>query len=209
MGWDIADHGPVPCAAKGELMHRPPEHPDHVQDADNTQLANLTPNGAMNLEQQATSSGSKPVPGSEEDGSLTAFWETVKRLPRYVRLASALARDPRIPRRSKGILMVGGAYAVSPIDLVPGVIPVAGQVDDLYVLLTALQQAMRMSPKDVVEEHLDETGVTLADIDADLANVRSLVRQGVAWSLRNGGRAVVSMSRNVTAFVNKRRQKGE
>lgn len=189
-------------------MQKPPEHPERLQDADRTQLANLSADSAMDLKQQVTS-GSEPASASGEDGSLGAFWETVKRLPRYVRLASALARDPRIPRRSKGILMVGGAYAVSPIDLVPGVIPVAGQVDDLYVLLTALQQAIRMSPKDVVGEHLAETGVTQADIDADLANVRALVRQGVAWSLRNGGKAVASMSRNMTAFVNKRRQEGE
>lgn len=189
-------------------MQKPPDRPDHVQDADTNQLASTTVNGAMDPAQEPASPAPGPALDPEEEGSLGEFWETVKRLPRYVRLAGALARDPRIPRRSKGILMVGGAYAVSPIDLVPGVIPVAGQVDDLYVLLTALQQAMRRSPKDVVDEHLAATGVSLAEIDADLANVRSLVRRGVAWSLRNGGKAMASMGRKATAFVSKQRRKG-
>ncbi len=192
-------------------MTQQPEHPDRAQDGDTSRLASRSTGDPGNPSQQATSSGEDPEtdPASSTDGSLPEFWETVKRLPRYVRLATALARDPRISRRTKGILLVGGAYAVSPIDLVPGVIPVAGQADDLYVLLTALQQAMRMSPEGVVQEHLTATGVTLEDIEADLANVRALVRQGVAWSLRNGGKAVASMSKNVTTFVNRQRQKGK
>lgn len=189
-------------------MQKEPGQPDPIHDADTTELANRQVIGAPDQTQPVPFTGPEPVPGSDEEGSLGAFWETVKRLPNYLRLVNALARDPRIPRRSKGVLIVGGAYAVSPIDLVPGVIPVAGQVDDLYVLLTALQQAIRMSPKDVVEEHLAATHVSLAEIDADLANVRSLVRQEVAWSVRNGGKAVASMGRNMGAFVNKQRRKG-
>lgn len=145
----------------------------------------------------------------DDDRSLQAFWEVVKRLPGYLRLAAALARDPRVPRRSKGILLVAGAYTVSPIDLVPGVIPVAGQVDDLYVLLTGLQQAIRSAPHGVVEEHLERTGVDRADIDADLATIRRLVRRGLVWTLRTGGRAAMSMGRNVTSFINGKRKKGE
>jgi len=189
-------------------MRTPSNTPDHVQDADIDQQTDARPDDALELAPRETPAPPPSSADPEKDGSLAAFWETVKRVPRYLRLANALARDPRIPRRSKGILVVGGAYAVSPIDLVPGVIPVAGQVDDLYVLLTALRQAMRMAPCEVVEEHLAVTGVSMAEIHADLANVRSLVRQGVAWSLRNGGKAAASMSRNLTAFVSKRRGKG-
>lgn len=192
-------------------MRTPSDNPDHVQDTDILPRDSATPDDTSDLAPLVTSTPPASSTDPEQDGSLAAFWETVKRVPRYLRLANALAWDPRIPRRSKGILVVGGVYTVSPIDLVPGVIPVAGQVDDLYVLLTALQQAMRMAPREVVDEHLAATGVSMAEIDADLANVRSLVRQGVAWSLRNGGKAVASMSRSVTAFVSKRskrRQKG-
>lgn len=193
-------------------MQKQPEPSDSIHDADTTELVirqpDSTPDQTQSVEVAEALTDSAPGSGSTEAGSLTAFWETVKRLPAYLRLVNAMARDPRIPRRSKGALVVGGAYAVSPIDLVPGVIPVAGQVDDLYVLLTALQQAIRMAPQEVVDEHLAATGTSRTEIDADLANVRSLVRQGIGWSVRNGGKVVASMGRSLGAFVNKQRQKG-
>lgn len=193
-------------------MQKQPEPSDSIHDADTTELVirqpDNTPDQTQSVEVPEVVTDPAPGPVSAEDGSLAAFWETVKRLPAYLRLVNAMARDPRIPRRSKGALVVGGAYAVSPIDLVPGVIPVAGQVDDLYVLLTALQQAIRMAPNDVVDVHLAATGTSRGEIDADLANVRSLVRQGIGWSVRNGGKAVASMGRSLGAFVNRQRQKG-
>lgn len=193
-------------------MQKQPEPSDSIHDADTTELVIRQPDTirdqTQSVEAAEALTDSAPGPGSTEDGSLAAFWETVKRLPAYLRLVNAMARDPRIPRRSKGVLVVGGAYAVSPIDLVPGVIPVAGQVDDLYVLLTALQQAIRMAPQEVVDEHLAATGTSRTEIDADLANVRSLVRQGIGWSVRNGGKVVASMGRSLGVFVNKQRQKG-
>ena len=157
---------------------------------------------------QAVDIMTKPGVDPAVDSVLAEFWETVKRLPRYIRLATLLARDPRVPRSSKAFLIVGSAYAVSPIDLVPGVIPVAGQLDDLYVILTALQQAIRACPDEIVEEHLAATGITVAGIDADLANVRKMVRRGVAWTLRNGGKALLGATKYASSMIGKQRRKG-
>lgn len=98
------------------------------------------------------------------------FWEAVKRLPAYTRFVAAVVRDPEVPRQAKVVLGIGGAYAVSPIDLVPGVIPVAGQMDDLYALLTGIQQSLRMMPADVAQKHLDAAKITPWEIDGDLAS---------------------------------------
>lgn len=141
------------------------------------------------------------APGSDKDEILAEFWETVKRLPSYVRLATLMARDPQVPRSSKALLVAGTAYTVTPIDFVPGVIPVAGQLDDLYVLLTALRQAIRACPDEIVEAHLTATGVTAASIDADLALVRKMVRRGVAWTVRNGGKALKGATRYASARI--------
>lgn len=146
--------------------------------------------------------------GPEEDPVLDVFWETVKRLPRYVRLATLLVRDSRVPRSSKAFLVVGSAYAISPVDLVPGVIPVAGQLDDLYVILTALRQAIRVCPDEIVNEHLAATGISVAGIDADLANVRKMVRRGVVWTIRNGGKALAGATKYANSMIDKRRRKG-
>lgn len=143
-----------------------------------------------------------------EPPALDPMWQLVKRLPNYARLSAALVRDPRIPAGSKAMLVAGGAYLVSPIDLVPGFIPVAGQLDDLYVVLTGLRQAIRTSPPDVIEEHFASVGLAQSSVDEDLAAIRAFVRRGLKWSLDNGGKMLARMSRQATAAVVQRARRG-
>lgn len=156
----------------------------------------------------------KPASNGDTDGSakpapsaLDPMWQLIRRLPTYARLSAALARDPRVPGSSKAMLVAGGAYLVSPIDLVPGFIPVAGQLDDLYVVLMGLRQAIRMSPPDVIHEHFTRVGLPLSIVDEDLAAIRAFVRRGVRWSLDNGGKALVRVSKQATAFAQRARQR--
>jgi len=135
-----------------------------------------------------------------------AMVELIKRLPRYARLSAALTRDPHVPARSKAMLGAGALYLVSPIDLVPGIIPVAGQLDDLYVLLTGLQQASRACPAPVIERHFAAVGLSPAVVDEDLAAIRAFVRDGVAWSFRQGGKMVNSLARRAAALTSRARQ---
>ena len=132
---------------------------------------------------------------------LAPVWALIKRLPTYVRLSTAMARDPRVPATAKATLALGGIYVVSPVDLIPGLIPIAGQIDDLYVVLTGLQQAVRMSPDEVVDEHLAEVGLTRTAIDDDLAALRTFVRQGAAWAFQKGGDVVVAAGRQTREAI--------
>lgn len=146
--------------------------------------------------------------GGAKDQTMANFWVAVRRLPRYVRLAAALALDPHVPASSKAILAVGGAYAVSPIDFVPGIIPVAGQLDDLYVMLTALQQAIRATPDGVVSAHLDRAGIQRSHLDDDKAAVRALVILGAKTAARVGGRLVKQASQQVMAMASRSIERG-
>jgi len=139
---------------------------------------------------------------------LAPLWALIKRLPTYVRLSAALSRDSRVPRMAKATLALCGIYVVSPIDLIPGLIPVAGQLDDLYVMLAGLQQAVRMTPSAVVEEHLNAVGLTATAIDDDLAALRTFVRQGFAWTFHQGERVAVSASRQTRALIHHARTLG-
>lgn len=107
---------------------------------------------------------------------LDQFWIALKRLPRYLKLAANLARDPEVPKRAKAVLAVGGIYTVSPIDLVPGIIPVAGQLDDLLVLLLALRTAARACPPAVAAAHLDRVGLEKTNFDDDLSAAKETAR---------------------------------
>ena len=98
---------------------------------------------------------------------------TVGRLPRYARLARRLLADPGLSRKRKLLVGAAVAYLASPIDLVPGLIPVAGQLDDIAAVLLALRIALSGLSADDARAHLDDVGLSSSAIDADLANVRA------------------------------------
>ncbi|MDP9368049.1 MAG: YkvA family protein [Chloroflexota bacterium] len=148
--------------------------------------------------------GASKVKGTIDDPVLEGFWAALRRLPRYVRLAAHLAGDPRVPKQAKTALVVGGAYTVSPVDLVPGIIPVAGQLDDLFVLLFAVRQALRSCPPGVAEEHLNRVKLTPKDLDDDVAAVRGTARWLAGKALRTGGRLAAEAGRLLWAAVRRR-----
>jgi uncharacterized membrane protein YkvA (DUF1232 family) len=112
------------------------------------------------------------------------FVALVHRLPAYGRLGWRLARDPRLSRGRRAAVAAAVAYLVSPVDLVPGIIPVAGQLDDAAVALLALRFALRGLSAADREAQLDACGLAAADLDHDLRTVR----MGAAWIVRRGGR---------------------
>ena len=64
----------------------------------------------------------------------------IRQLPQYVRLLGGLITDKRVSMIDK-LLVVGAiAYIVMPIDLIPDFIPFFGEIDDLYILVIALQR---------------------------------------------------------------------
>jgi uncharacterized membrane protein YkvA (DUF1232 family) len=103
---------------------------------------------------------------------LAGLGTTLTRLPRYLVLARALVTDRRLSRWRKAALGAGMAYLASPIDLVPGLIPVVGQLDDLAAVLLALRFALRGLPGPAAEARLAEARLSRAILDEDLANVR-------------------------------------
>ena len=73
------------------------------------------------------------------------------------------ARDPRVPWYAKLLAAVVVAYAVSPIDLIPDFIPVIGLLDDMIIVPLGLALALRMIPREVMEEHRREAKGRLAE----------------------------------------------
>ena len=79
--------------------------------------------------------------------------EKVRALRREAHILSSAARDPRVPWYARVLILGAVAYAISPIDLIPDVIPVLGQLDDLVIVPAALALAIRMIPPEVLAEH--------------------------------------------------------
>lgn len=108
--------------------------------------------------------------------------EAIRRSPAYARLAWSVGRDPTLPAARKGAVLAAAAYVLSPIDAVPGIIPLLGQLDDLLVAVAALRFALMALSPERRRRHLDAAGLTEADIEADLITLRDIG----AWFLRRG-----------------------
>jgi uncharacterized membrane protein YkvA (DUF1232 family) len=70
-----------------------------------------------------------------------------------VRLTGRLLREPRVPLLAKVVPMMAALYLVSPLDFIPDLFPLVGQLDDLTLSLIALATFLKMCPEGPVEFH--------------------------------------------------------
>ena len=116
---------------------------------------------------------------------------TLRRMPAYLRLAWRLGRDPLLSRARRGAVLAAAGYLASPIDLVPGIIPVIGQLDDIAVALAALKFALAGLDGERRREHLAAVGLEDGHLAEDLRTVGATS----AWLLRFGARTTGKAAR--------------
>ncbi len=90
-------------------------------------------------------------------GLLLLFSHT--RIPRVI---GRLMLDRRVPLRAKLLLPAALLYLISPIDLVPDIIPLHGWIDDILAVLFSAALFLGMTPRDVVLEHIQGRGPSSA-----------------------------------------------
>ena len=73
---------------------------------------------------------------------------------RELKLMRRLLLDERVPLWQKAIPVAAAVYLVSPLDLIPDMLPVVGQLDDLVVLLGSMRLFRSLVPAALIEEHL-------------------------------------------------------
>ncbi len=72
-------------------------------------------------------------------------------------------KDRRVPWYAKVIIVATVGYALSPIDLIPDFIPVLGQLDDLIIVPAGISLALKMIPKEVLNEYREKARSKLND----------------------------------------------
>jgi uncharacterized membrane protein YkvA (DUF1232 family) len=107
--------------------------------------------------------------------NLLPFLPLAGKAPLYARLLWSLASDPRVPASRKALLGLAGAYIVSPLDIVPEWIPVLGAVDDVAVMVLAIDVFLDGLPEGLVAEKLVQLGIPPSELEDDLARVRRVV----------------------------------
>jgi len=142
------------------------------------------------------------LPVAEDPFPRDRVLATLRRLPAYLRLSWRLAKEPLLGRARKAAVAAAAGYLASPIDLVPGLIPVVGQLDDVAVALAALRFALAGLSPERRREHLEAVGLADGDLAEDLATVGAtgawLFRASARTTARvavSGGQAAVTGGR--------------
>ena len=78
----------------------------------------------------------------------------LRELIQQAKLAYALLLDPRVHPLTKLIPLFAVGYLLLPTDIIPDVIPILGQMDDVVVVMLGLRLFFEFAPQMVVQEHL-------------------------------------------------------
>jgi len=92
---------------------------------------------------------SNPNPNPSAKPNAGVIMSLINRL----RLVGRLILDQRVPFYLKAIPFAPLAYLIFPIDFVPDVLPILGQLDDLGIIVLAFETFIMLCPQEVVQEH--------------------------------------------------------
>lgn len=106
-----------------------------------------------------------PAIGAPRTGAKRTVMYYIRQLPAYVRLLGGLISDRRVSKVDKLLVAGAIAYIVMPIDLIPDFIPFLGEVDDVFVLVLALQRLIENAGRAVLLDHWSGDARDLADIN--------------------------------------------
>jgi uncharacterized membrane protein YkvA (DUF1232 family) len=115
---------------------------------------------------------------------LMAFMPLASRAPIYARLMLALLVDERTPAARKALLAGAAGYLLIGRDLIPDDIPVLGQLDDLVVVVLAVDLFLDGVPEDLLAEKLAELEIDRVAFDQDIARIRRLTPGPVRKTIR-------------------------
>ncbi|MGE5415203.1 MAG: YkvA family protein [Acidobacteriota bacterium] len=88
-----------------------------------------------------------------EEDKKSILNEIIMYIPNFLKLMYGLVSDPRVKFQEKALLGATIAYVLSPIDLIPDIIPFLGQVDDLLLVSLVVLRFLEQSGQDVVLQY--------------------------------------------------------
>ena len=94
----------------------------------------------------------------------------IRQIPMYLKLLGGLLTDRRVPPLDKILVGAAVVYILMPLDFIPDFIPFLGEVDDVFLLVTAIQRLISNAGKRVVMDYWQGAATEL-----DPANLRKVV----------------------------------
>lgn len=135
--------------------------------------------------------GPRPAAAAPRTGAKRTVMYYIRQLPQYLRLLSGLMTDGRVGIVDKLLVVGAMAYIVMPIDLIPDFIPFFGEIDDLFLLVLALQRLIANAGRTAVLDHWTGAAADLEDLNlrGALAAAAFFLPKRIRRRLRVIGRA--------------------
>ena len=115
---------------------------------------------------------------------LMAFMPLASRAPLYARLMLALVMDERTPAGRKALLAGAAGYLLVGRDLVPDEVPILGGLDDLVIVVLAVDLFLDGVPEDLIDEKLADLDIDRVAFDQDIARIRRMTPGPVRKTIR-------------------------
>lgn len=98
-------------------------------------------------------------------GAKRTLLGTIRQIPSYLRLLAGLLVDRRVGSLDKLLVGAAIAYILAPVDLLPDFVPFLGEVDDVFLLVTALQRLIGNAGRRVLVDHWRGDPAELGDLN--------------------------------------------
>jgi uncharacterized membrane protein YkvA (DUF1232 family) len=123
-------------------------------------------------------------------GAKRTLLHTIQQIPAYLRLFGGLFTDRRVSAVDKLLLGAAIAYTLAPVDLIPDIVPFMGQVDDVFLLMTATQRLIANAGRRVVADHWHGDPEELRDLNVKrvISAAAFFLPLGLRRKLRRVGR---------------------
>jgi len=123
-------------------------------------------------------------------GAKRTIMGTISEIPNFLRLLYGLLTDSRVNNIDKLVVAGAIAYILLPLDLIPDFIPFLGEVDDVFVLILALQRLISNAGKNVVASYWtgDPADLTTLNLERVLAACAFFLPRRLRRRLRTIGR---------------------
>lgn len=125
-------------------------------------------------------------------GAKRTLMSTMREIPNFLRLLYGLITDRRVSNLDKLLLAGAIAYVLMPMDLIPDYIPFIGEVDDVFVIVLALQRLIANAGRAVVADHWMGEAAELSSLNLErvLAACAFFLPRRVRRRLRTIGRDI-------------------
>ena len=93
------------------------------------------------------------VSSTPRTGAKKTIVGTISEIPNFLRLLYGLVTDSRVNAVDKLVVAGAIAYILLPMDIIPDFIPFLGEVDDVFLLILALQRLIANAGRAVVQAY--------------------------------------------------------